>query len=74
MSGHDPRPPLDAGIDLPTCNGSTTDCETDTNDVVNPSTREVNPLSVSTIDLVGHRYFSIDNFALSVGVEAQVTF
>lgn len=64
----------DAGIDLPTCDGSTSDCETDTNDVVNPSTREVNPASVSVIDLVGHRYFSTDNFALSVGVEAQVSF
>ena len=39
---------------------ATTNCETDNNDVVNPA-REVNPLHSDVIDLVGHRYHSIEN-------------
>lgn len=68
----------DAGIDLPTCNGSNgvpdRDCENDANELVNPSTGEVNPLHVPRIDLVGHRYLSVDNFTFSIGVHAQVLF
>ena len=69
----------DAGVDLPTCSGSPSevegrDCELDNNDLVNPGTGEVNPLHVPRIDLVGHRYLSVDNFAFSIGVEALVQF
>ena len=65
----------DAGTDLPTCGDvSTTRCEDDVNDLVNPSTVEVNPLHVPVIDLVGHRYFAEDAFTLAVGIEAQVLF
>ena len=64
----------DAGVDLPTCGGNTTRCEDDQNDLVNPGTREVNPLHAPKIDLVGHRYFSEDNFGLSIGIEGQVLF
>jgi hypothetical protein len=69
----------DAGIDLPTCSGEPgqvegRDCELDNNDLVNPGTGEVNPLHVPRIDLVGHRYLSVDNFVFSIGVQAQVQF
>lgn len=69
----------DAGVDLPTCSGDPgeapgRDCETDSNDLVNPGTAEVNPLHVPRIDLVGHRYLSVDNFAFSIGVQTQVLF
>ncbi len=65
----------DAGIDLPTCKGGTTvGCEAETNDLVNPGTREVNPLHVPTIDLVGHRFHSQDNLGVVIGVESQVLF
>ncbi|CAN5920668.1 hypothetical protein BH11MYX3_BH11MYX3_41120 [soil metagenome] len=64
----------DAGVDLPTCGGSATNCEDDANDLVNPGTREVNPLHAPKIDLVGHRYFSEDNFGLIIGIEGQVLF
>jgi hypothetical protein len=65
----------DAGVDLPTCGaGVTTHCETDANDLVNPGTEEVNPLHVSRIDLVGHRYHSEDNFGVVIGVTGQVLF
>lgn len=64
----------DAGVDLPTCGGNTTRCEDDNNDLVNPGTREVNPLHAPAIDLVGHRYFSEDNFGLSIGIQGQVLF
>lgn len=65
----------DAGTDLPTCGDvSTTRCEDDVNDLVNPSTREVNPLHAPVIDLVGHRYFAEDAFSLAIGIEAQVLF
>lgn len=66
----------DAGIDLPTCGASGVSgaCETANNGVVDPGTREVNPLHVPRIDLVGHRYFSEDNFGLVFGVQGQVLF
>ena len=65
----------DAGIDRPTCTGTrTTNCETDANDLVNPGTNEVNPLHAAVIDLVGHRFFSEDNFGLVIGIEGQVLF
>lgn len=65
----------DAGIDKATCTASrTTNCETENNDVVNPGTTEVNPLHVPLIDLVGHRFFSQDNFGVAIGVEGQVLF
>jgi hypothetical protein len=64
----------DAGVDLPTCTGNNSPCEMDSNDLVNPGTAEVNPLHVPRIDLVGHRYRSIDNFAFSIGVHAQTLF
>ena len=65
----------DAGTDLPTCSGGrTADCETDANDLINPNTEEVSPLHVPLVDLVGHRYLSVDNFAFSIGVHAQALF
>jgi len=64
----------DAGIDLPTCGQTTGACENETNDLVNPGTREVNPLHAAPIDLVGHRYHSVDNFGLVIGLEAQALF
>jgi hypothetical protein len=65
----------DAGVDLPTCvGGNTSNCEVEDNDLVNPGTLEVNPLHASRIDLVGHRYRSEDNFAFSIGVQAQAQF
>lgn len=44
------------------------------NDLVEPGTAEVNPLHVDTIDLVGHRYHSIHDFGVVVGVQGQVLF
>jgi hypothetical protein len=65
----------DAGIDLPTCGaGQSTHCEPTANDVINPGTAEVNPLHNSKIDLVGHRYWSQDNFGIVVGVSGSVLF
>ncbi len=65
----------DAGVDLPTCTGGNApECETEDNDLVNPGTREVNPLHSAPIDLVGHRYHSEDNFAFQIGVQAQALF
>ncbi len=54
----------DAGVDRPS----------DDNDLVTPGTDEVNPLHAPRIDLVGHRYFSEDNFGLAIGIQAQVLF
>jgi hypothetical protein len=65
----------DAGVDLPTCDaggGGNRRCEPDENDLVNPGTQEVNPLHVPRIDLVGHRYLSVDNFGVVVGVQGRV--
>jgi hypothetical protein len=65
----------DAGVDLPTCGaGVTGPCENENNGVVNPNTREVNPLHVPIIDLVGHRYHSEDNFGYVIGVQGQLLF
>lgn len=65
----------DAGVDLPTCkDGQSTNCETDSNELVNPGTREVNPLHVNQIDLVGHRYISTHNLGLTLGVQFEGTF
>lgn len=65
----------DAGIDLPMCQGAaTTNCEAMDNDVVTPGTDEVNPLYNPRIDLVGHRYLSVDNLAIAIGVMGQVVF
>lgn len=46
----------------------------DDNDLVNPGTDEVNPLHVQTIDLVGHRYRSVDGLDIVIGVQGQVVF
>lgn len=64
----------DAGIDLPSCSTGRSPCENANNDLVNPGTREVNPLHAPLVDLVGHRYLSTDNFGLTFGVEAQALF
>ena len=64
----------DAGIDLPLCGTTTGLCEDLDNDLVNPNTREVNPLHAPRIDLVGHRYHSTDSFSFIVGVHGMVLF
>jgi hypothetical protein len=65
----------DAGVDRPTCTATrTANCETEANDLVNPGTAEVNPLHVPLVDLVGHRFISDDNLAVSFGVEALFLF
>jgi hypothetical protein len=64
----------DAGTDLPTCPTGAPKCETDNNNVINPGTREVNPVYSAKIDQVGHRYLSTENFGLVLGVEAQLLF
>lgn len=63
----------DSGIDLPTCkNGATTGCEADSNIVVNPGTREVNPVHAPAIDRVGSRYLSEQNLGLILGVSGEL--
>jgi hypothetical protein len=66
----------DAGVDLPTCKSgaSPPGCETDSNEVVNPGTAEVNPLHVPLIDLVGHRYRSVGAMNFDIGAELQILF
>ena len=65
----------DAGVDLPTCSGGeTSHCESSDNDLVNPGTEEVNPLHNAQIDLVGHRYRSVNNFGFIIGIQGQVVF
>jgi hypothetical protein len=65
----------DAGVDKPACSGSvTTECENDTNDVVNPGTDEVDPTHVPLVDLVGHRYVLEDILAVQVAIRALVLF
>jgi hypothetical protein len=64
----------DTGVDLPTCPTGAPRCETDTNDLVNPGTQEINPLHVRKIDLVGHRYHSEDNRGYLLGAEVQILF
>jgi hypothetical protein len=53
----------DAGVD-----------RADDGDLVNPGTDEVNPLHAPLIDLVGHRYRSVDGFDIVLGVTGQVLF
>jgi len=43
-------------------------------DLVDPGTQEINPLHVDAVDLVGHRYRSVNNFDVVVGVQGQVLF
>lgn len=64
----------DAGIDLPTCGSGVAQCEDADNELVNPGTQEVNPLHAPRIDQVGHRYHSIDNFAIAIGVQGIALF
>jgi hypothetical protein len=65
----------DAGVDLDTCSaGEVGNCETEDNDVVDPGTREVNPLHAPLVDQVGHRYISQNAFSLVVGVNGQFLF
>ncbi len=63
-----------AGVDLPLCGASAINCENEDNDLVNPGTREVNPLHAPRIDLVGHRYLSTDNLGVVLGIQGQVLF
>lgn len=44
------------------------------NDLVDANSPEVNPLHVDRIDLVGHRYHSIHNFGVIVGLQGQILF
>lgn len=65
----------DAGIDLPECSGApTAGCEAPDDDLVTPSTEEVNPLHVPLTDLVGHRYRATDVLNYVVGVNMQLLF
>ena len=64
----------DAGIDLPTCGSGSGACETDDNELVTPSTAEVNPLHVPRIDLVGHRYHADDVLTFVLGAQVQLRF
>lgn len=62
------------GVDLPTCPTGQPACETADNTTVDPGTREVNPLHVPLIDLVGHRYRAEDSFGFVLGLQAQFLF
>lgn len=64
----------DAGVDHVTCGTGELPCEDDVNDLVNPGTAEVNPLHAPLVDLAGHRYHSLDNFDIVIGVQGQVLF
>jgi hypothetical protein len=65
----------DAGIDLPTCGANqTTGCETASNDLIDAGTEEENPAFVSRVDLVGHRYRSLDGLGVVLGVQASGSF
>jgi hypothetical protein len=64
----------DAGIDLPTCSAGAQPCETDDNLLVNPGTREVNPLHVRQIDLPGHRYHAESGRSYGLAVTARLAF
>ena len=64
----------DAGVDLPTCPTGAPRCETNNNDLIDAGTPEVNPLHVSKIDLVGHRYLSEQNRSYVLGASAQFLF
>jgi hypothetical protein len=65
----------DAGTDLPSCSsGRTSGCEAMNNEVIDAGTEEENPAFVSRIDLVGHRYRSIDALGVILGVQFGVSF
>ncbi len=65
----------DAGIDLPECSGAANaGCEIIDDELVTPSTNEVNPLHVPATDLIGHRYRSAGVLNYVVGVNAQFLF
>jgi hypothetical protein len=65
----------DAGIDLPTCSaGQTSGCELANNDLIDDGTEEENPAFVSRVDLVGHRYRSVDGLGVIFGVQASGSF
>jgi hypothetical protein len=64
----------DAGKDLPTCGTGKLPCEDDSNEVVNPGTNEVNPLSAPIIDLVGHRFIASKQMGFAISVQAAVQF
>ncbi len=66
----------DAGTDKPTCSGGQVPptCEVSSNDVVNPGTDEVNPLSVPLIDTVGRRYRIDEATNFIFLLEAQILF
>ena len=65
----------DAGVDLPLCSATvTSNCEFNSNDVVDPNTEEVNPLHVSVIDLVGHRYRVAEAMDYMFGVYGKILF
>lgn len=65
----------DAGLDLPTCSaGQTSGCETANNDLIDDGTEEENPAFVSRVDLVGHRYRSVDGLGVILGVQASGSF
>jgi hypothetical protein len=65
----------DAGVDLPTCDGGqTAGCEVINNDLIDAGTEEENPAFVAEIDLVGHRYRSVDGLGLVLGVQATGSF
>ncbi len=65
----------DAGIDLPTCGaGQTTGCETSANDLIDAGTEEENPAFVPQVDLVGHRYRSVDGLGVVLGLQATGAF
>jgi hypothetical protein len=65
----------DAGEDFPTCTGGQVGgCETDSNDLVNAGTAEVNPLHVPLIDLAGHRYRVAEGKSLLLSINARFLF
>jgi hypothetical protein len=66
----------DAGIDKPTCSGSSSppECEIESNDIVDGGTDEVNPLYDQTIDLVGHRFRIEEAASYVLMVDVRVLF
>ncbi len=65
----------DAGVDLPECSGAgSSTCEVIDDELVTPSTNEVNPLHVPITDLVGHRYRAADVLNYVVGINVQLLF
>jgi hypothetical protein len=65
----------DAGVDLPTCAaGQTTGCEVANNDLIDAGTEEENPAFASRVDLVGHRYRSVDGFGVVLGLQLTGAF